>query len=299
MRLAAYIQHDLRRRIRSGDALLQKLTLPGLAHSYGVSPTPVRVAVGQLIREGYVRKLANGRLAIHRRRGGAGGPGEAIQTPRTTGDWDRILVREVLLASLGRDAVYLREEALAKKHGVGRSVIRHAFSRFVGAGLLESIPRRGRLVHPLREKDVRAYLEVRETLELKALDLARPHLVRDDLRRMLEGNPAPKAGQPARLDNHLHQYLIDKSGNRYIRDFFRQYVALYYTMLFDYAAPEAKVVSDMARQHRQILRALIRSDWRRARKALANHIRSQGAVLSRLPSLARHPADLEDASCPK
>jgi DNA-binding GntR family transcriptional regulator len=244
MRLAAYIQHDLRRRIRSGEALLQKLTLPGLAHSYGVSPTPVRVAVGQWIREGYVRKLANGRLAIHRRRGGAGGPGEAIQTPRTTGDWDRILVREVWLASLGRDAVYLREEALAKKHGVGRSVIRHAFSRLVGAGLLESVPRHGRLVHP-------------------------------------------------------HQYLFDKSGNRYIRDFFRQYVALYYTMLFDYAAPEAKVVSDMARQHRQILRALIRSDWRRARKALANHIRSQGAVLSRLPSLARHPADLEDASCPK
>jgi len=127
----------------------------------------VGVAVGQLSRDGYVRKLANGRRAFNSRRIWAGGHGEAIHTPRTKGDWNRILVREVLLASLGRDAVYLREESLAKKHGVGRSVIRHAFSRFVGAGLLVSIPRRGWLVHPLREKDVGAYLEVRETWRVR------------------------------------------------------------------------------------------------------------------------------------
>jgi len=145
----------------------------------------------------------------------------------------------------------------------------------------------GWLVHPLREKDVRAYLEVREILELKALGLARPRLVRSDLETMLEGNPLPKAGQPARLDNHVHQYLVDKSQNRYLRDFFRQYIARYYTMLFDYAAPEASVVAEMARQHRQILRALIRRDWPRARKSLSDHIRSQGAVLTRLLSVSK------------
>jgi len=293
MRLAAYIQHDLRRRIRSGDSLPQKLTLPALARSYGVSPTPVRTAVRLLIHEGYVRKLGNRRLAINLERVGSGGPVDAIQTPLTPEDWDRILVREVMLASLGRDAVYLRENALAEKHGVGRSVIRHAFSRFAGAGLLEYIPRRGWLVPPLREKDVRAFLEVREILELKALDLARPRMVRSDLETMLEGNPLPKAGQPARLDNHVHQYLVDKSQNRYLRDFFRQYVARYYTMLFDYAAPEASVVAEMARHHRQILRALIRRDWPRARKALSDHIRSQGAVFTKLLSVS-----MEGASCP-
>jgi DNA-binding GntR family transcriptional regulator len=43
-------------------------------------------------------------------------------------------------------------------------------------------------VHPIQEEDVVAYLDVRETLELKALDLARPHIDNADLAPMLEGN---------------------------------------------------------------------------------------------------------------
>jgi DNA-binding GntR family transcriptional regulator len=49
----------------------------------------------------------------------------------------------------------------------------------------------------------------------------------------------------------------------------------------------------MARQHRQILRALIRRDWLRARKALSDHIRSQDAVLTKLLSVSK-----EKTSCP-
>ena len=53
-------------------------------------------------------------------------------------------------------------------------------------------------------------------------------------------------------------------------------------MLFDYAAPEAKVVRAMARQHRTILRALLARDWPAARKGLARHIRAQRPVVRRL-----------------
>lgn len=285
MKLTAYIKQDLKRRIRSGRSVPRKLTLAGLSEHYGVSLTPVRRAVGELIDEGYVRKLPNGRLAVNDERVGTGEPGEALPAPRTPDDWDEILVRDVALASLGRSAVHIREEALARKHGVGRSVIRQTFHRFAGARLIEHVPRCGWLVHPLREENVRAYLDVREVLELKALDLARPHLVPDDLQGMLEGNPAPAKGEPPRLDNRLHQYLIDKSGNRYIRDFFRQHVARYYAALFDHAAPETSVVAKMAAQHRWILQALIAKDWSRARRAISAHIRSQGVLLKRLLSL--------------
>lgn len=295
VKLATYIKQDLQGRIRSGHCSDGKLTLSGLSKQYGVSLTPVRTAIGVLIEEGYVRKLPNGRLAVNAERVGTGEPGEAVPTPPTPEDWDRILIREVALASLGRRAVYLREEALARKHDVGRSVIRQTFSRFAGAGLIEHVPRCGWLVHPLRAENVRAYLEVREVMELKALDLSRPHLVPDDLERMLEGNLSFEEGAPPRLDNRLHQYLIDKSSNRYIRDFFRQHAARYYATLFDHAAPETSVVAEMAAQHRQILQALIQRDWPASRRAISDHIRSQGLVLHMLLELPDRKAGQGDS----
>jgi DNA-binding FadR family transcriptional regulator len=99
---------------------------------------------------------------------------------------------------------------------------------------------------------------------------------------MLEGNPATSEGESPRLDNRLHQYLIERSGNRYIQNVFGQYTASYYTAVFDYAAPEAHVVAEMAAQHRRILAALITKHWAQARQALAEHIWAQRPILKRL-----------------
>jgi DNA-binding GntR family transcriptional regulator len=282
MELTAYIAEDLRGRIRSGARLPCAVSLPALAKHYGVSLTPVRGAVAQLLADGCVKKLPNGRLSVVPAEKKPSQKFRAVQPPPTAQDWDRILIREVMLASLERKPVRLREEALAEKHQVGRSIIRQSLSRLAGAGLIEHVPRRGWLVQPIQEEDVVAYLDVRETLELKALDLARPHIDNADLAPMLEGNAPAGKGQPPRLDNRLHEYLIAKSGNRYIRNFFRQHTATYYTSAFDYAAPEAHVVAEMAAQHRDILEALIGRHWVRAREALALHIRAQRPVLAEL-----------------
>lgn len=282
MELTAFIAEDLRRRISSGTRLPCAMSLPALAKHYGVSLTPVRGAVARLLADGCVKKLPNGRLLVIPAEKKSNAKYRAVAPPPTAQDWDRVLIREVMFASLGREPVHLREEALAEKHQAGRSVIRQSLSRLAGAGLIEYVPRRGWLVHPIREDDVVAYLEVREVLELKALDLARSHIRPADLVPMLEGNARVAHGQSPRLDNSLHDYLIAKSGNRYIRNFFRQHTATFYTSTFDYAAPEAHVVAEMAAQHREILDALIKEHWARARKALALHIRAQRPVLAQL-----------------
>jgi DNA-binding GntR family transcriptional regulator len=83
------------------------------------------------------------------------------------------------------------------------------------------------------------------------------------------------------LNNNLHSYWIKLSGNRYIIDFFERQ-GLYYRTLFDYAAPEAHVVDEMAAQHREILEALIEERWRDAKKALIRHIRDQQPIVQQL-----------------
>lgn len=283
MKLNSYIKEDLIHRIQSGQTVPQPLTIAHLSEHYGVSFTPVKTALTELIQEGWLfRKSTRGRLEINKKKTGKRTPKQGVHCPKTPEDWDRILLKDVALASLGHDASYLREEPLAQKHKIGRSVLRQAFSRFAGAGLIEHVPRCGWLVRPLHTEDVRAYLELREMLELKALDLARTHLVRGDLELMLEENRAAQCKGAGRLNNCLHGYLVDRSGNRYIRDFFRQHVALYYTTLFEYAAPKASVVTEMANQHCCILEHLIARSWARARQVLAGHIQDQARVLSKL-----------------
>jgi DNA-binding GntR family transcriptional regulator len=185
----------------------------------------------------------------------------------------------VIAKSLRREADYLREAATAVRFSVGRTALRQALGRLAGRGLVVHVPRCGWRVRPFDEADLDAYLEVREVMELKALELARHRLVADDLKRMLAAN-APN-GRTTRLDNRLHRYLVEKAENGYIRDFFDRHAA-YYTTLFDFAAPETHVVAAMARQHRFILCALIDRDWSRARKALARHIRDQRPVVKEL-----------------
>lgn len=273
--LSVFIERDIKSHIEDGRELPSALSLPELSRHYRVSITPVRHALQALEEQGYLTRLPNRRLQINPGKFGSGRTEHDVHHPRQPSDWADLLLNEVMVASLSRRAVFLREAALAEKYDVGRSIIRHIFSRFSGAGLLEHVPRKGWLVHPLSENDLVAYLTIRESLELLALDLARPRIDPTELEDILQN--ASHAH-----DFALHQYLIRQSGNRYIKEFFRLDVARYYTKLLHYAAPEASVVDEMTAQHEKILTALLERDWDRAGRELSDHIRVQKSILAKL-----------------
>jgi DNA-binding GntR family transcriptional regulator len=286
--ITEYISRDLTTRVGAGT-LTGGLTLSGLSAHYRVSITPVRQAVRWLVAQGVLLKGGNGRVEVNPLRVGSGQPEAVTPSPLDPPAWEGELTAELIRLSLRGAAVFLREEATAGRFGVGRTVLRQGFNRLAGQGLLEHVPRCGWRVRAFDEADMDAYLEVRETLELKALDLARGRLVRADLERMLLGNAEVLLGEPDRLDNDLHAYLVQKAGNAYIEDFFDRH-GRYYTTLFDHAAPEASVVREMAGQHREILQALLAEDWPAARRALARHIRAQKPVVRALLQRARREA---------
>src|SRR4029079_19593834 len=117
--------------------------------------------------------------------------------------------------------VLLHEETTAEKYGISRSSIRQIFHRLSGSGIIEQLPRRGWQLRPFRQADLDAYIDMRVTLELKALDFAWPRLVDEELHASLDGNRW-RAGPDDRpeSDNLLHAYLVEKSKNAYIADFF-------------------------------------------------------------------------------
>lgn len=291
--LVKYILHDLETRLRQGQPLPARLTLSALADHYGVSFTPVREAVDELVERGFLTRASSGRLQLS-------GQVPAPSAEESDGahlqpvNWDDVLTRFALIESLRGEPIPLREEAISQQFGIGRTVLRQVFNRLAGAGLIDYLPRRGWRARPFREKDLQAYLDVRVTLERKALELAWPRLDDAELTAMLHGNlPAEGANGP-RLDNRLHQYFIQLADNRYISDFFTQYGS-YYRTLFDYATLGTDVIPEMAEQHCEILRCALARDQTGALAALERHIRSQEPVVLRMMQLLEAGAPLPQA----
>ncbi len=284
MHLSAYIRNDLAARLRSGRGVPQPLTLSALARHYQVSLTPVRQAVAELVDQGLLVRGPNRRLQVVRRGGKSrrqpsGPKGPPVEPTR------EVLPRlqaDLVQLSLQGEAVFLREEATAARYGVSRSAMRNMLHQLAGSGLVDHVPRRGWRLRPFRVADMQAFLEVREALELKALELAWDHLEPEQLQRMLQRNRLPRRrGEHPRVDESLHAYLIEKAGNPYIEDFFRRH-GPYYAVLFHWEDHDRRIALQTVRQHRAILRALLERNRRQARRLLSHHIRHNHPILGRL-----------------
>jgi DNA-binding GntR family transcriptional regulator len=126
-------------------------------------------------------------------------------------------------------------------------------------------------------------------LELKALELARPKLVRAELQRMLEANAAPRSpDEPARSDESLHDYFITLSGNPHIKDFLARQTSRFYRLLLKWEeACSREITMKVAQEHRDVLTALLENKWRDARRALSVHIRGNNRFWDELSDIMR------------
>ncbi len=286
---AAFIADDLRTKIRTGRDLPESLALAHLSRQYNVSLMPVRTAVNELLEEQLLHKGDNGRLVVNRTKiGSAASETERPRLEPPKDHYDRIVDDLVAISARGR-AVFVREEEAAERYGISRAAVRQEFTRLAGAGVLEHVPRRGWRVRPFRQKELAEFTEVREVLELKALELAWSRLVDEDLRAMRQRNLPPKSSKdwPV-VDNSLHIYFVEKADNSYITDFFDRHWK-YYEILFNWELGDRAAAVEAGDQHRAVLDALLARDKEAARKALAVHIRFNHTVLSAGGSVAGCP----------
>ncbi|MBL8891858.1 MAG: FCD domain-containing protein [Planctomycetaceae bacterium] len=121
-------------------------------------------------------------------------------------DW-RVEVRRnlahiIVRLSLRGQTSFLREQSWSRRLGIGRGVLRQILSELAGQGFVDHVPRRGWQVRPFDSEAMLQYLEIREVLELHALELAKDRLNPASLQEMLAGNPAhesrstPEASRP-------------------------------------------------------------------------------------------------------
>jgi DNA-binding GntR family transcriptional regulator len=284
MKLASRIEKDLSAQLLS-NSLSCPLTMDGLSQHYGVSYTPVRKALNGLIEEGLIRKKENGRL-------------ELIETfkPHTyearsfeiedIPDPSIEITRELVELSLSGKEVFIREESTARKHGLSRSSLRQILLKLAGEGLILHIPRRGWQVKPFRQEDLQSFIEVREVMELKALELAQSKLSKPEAKHRLQeikaSNQILKNRKvKVKIDNSLHQYLLELAGNPYLDDFFQRH-GKYYSILFEWEGGNENAAIQAVHHHHAIIDALIDEDWALARTELSEHLRTNHPVLQEI-----------------
>lgn len=293
MSLSDYICRDLERRLLTGEVKEEELTLIAIGERYGVSFTPIRKAIDELIDRQLLIRQENGRVTFNsvgiKSASMHASCYQPVAKPLNATDWDDLISREIIRTSLLGTSEFLREESTALQYGLGRTALRQIFHRLSGAGLLTHVPRRGWKVRMFEVKDLDDFLAVREVLECQAIDLAVPRTEKSELVSMLEGNTP---GDEQRLDNRLHQYFITRSDNSYIVDFFSRN-ASYYTRMLDLAAPETQRVEEMAAQHCRVLRCAIDEDWGGAKAAMADHIRAQRPIVLDLIEKLRQGLSLD------
>lgn len=279
MLLSDRIAADIRKDLASGKHLGQDCTLHALAKRFGVSLTPVRAALAQLVASGHLVKLPNGRLATAKNPPQEQGLSEPDHPPKSAEERIRA---EVMNTGLTCDQPpFLREEDAAARFNIGRTVLRRLFFLMAGEGLLEHVPRRGWRARPISETDLRDFVAVRELLETKALMLAWDGLDRGFLEHVREGNQPARGPVAAKVDNRLHAHWIERCGNRYIAAFFAQNGGAH-ASLFDYASLDRPTASAMALQHRAILDAVLSGDRQEACRQVADHARAQAENARRL-----------------
>ena len=286
MKLASRIADDLEAQLAE-NSIPFPLTIDGISNHYGVSYTPIREALSGLIENGLLRKKSNGRLEAVARRTKkktkvSAFHQELVEDPVT------LITEELVKVSLSGKETFIREQATALKHGLTRSALREVLQRLAGEGLILHIPRRGWLVKPFRQEDLQAFLEVREAMELKALELARSKLTSSEakvkLRQIKSSNKIYQNGKVrVIIDNSLHQYLIELAANPYIDDFFQRH-GKYYSILFKWEGGDEQAGIQAVRQHHAIIDALLKEDWKVAAKELSVHLHTNHPVLQEINS---------------
>ena len=185
-------------------------------------------------------------------------------------------LRELILVRKIAPGAPVVEGRLAEELKISRTPMREALVRLVGEGLLERADARSYSVRKVSATEYFQSMQVRETMETHAMDLAAGRVpaaeidvLMRDIRRL-----AKETEQEAlhwQADDRLHLMFARASGNAVLQKLIE--TLRVNTRLFEIAGPFRRVAKDGA-EHLAILAAWREGDVKGAKKALLAHLRS-------------------------
>jgi DNA-binding GntR family transcriptional regulator len=185
----------------------------------------------------------------------------------------RSIKQNVLDGTLG-ELARLTEESLATQLGISKSPVREALNRLEAEGLVIIEARRGAYVRQFSEKEIRDLYDLREVLEVHAIEAATitPKLLSDLSASINKTKKFLKAGnklEHIEEDIRFHGLISAATGNQELSrvlENVQQKALLCRSKSYELSATTAPVA------HMKIYQALKKDSKREARSAMRDHI---------------------------
>jgi DNA-binding GntR family transcriptional regulator len=211
-------------------------------------------------------------------------PGKKLKRPADVAEQIFQRLVEAILQGEILSGQPLREATLARAWNVSRTPLREAVRRAAENGLIILRPNQAPLVRSFSVDDGRSLYDLREVLEVYAMQNAWPSLLGRPCDRMVAEahrvDPGRKRWEERSLqyDLHLHTWWTEHCGNPWLKDdLLRHFQFLRIFQQWLGRDPEALLRG--YHEHFAILEAIQDSNQQQAIAALKNHIRSSAQIL--------------------
>jgi DNA-binding GntR family transcriptional regulator len=168
----------------------------------------------------------------------------------------------------------------ANRLGVSRTPINNALSILANEGFLDFIPNQGYRVHEITQEEASHLYEVREIIELGALEPAMRKVSSEklkDLERQRKLYEKSVAEQVTRgrftFDQEFHACYVQMAENPYLTDYFRE---IYQRIFLRHRIEGLPVgrAREVVLEHKEIFKAISMKDAENAKKLVKHHIKT-------------------------
>ncbi len=212
-----------------------------------------------------------------------------VEKPLTLRERIVEFIKDAVVSGRLKPGERVPEQEIAENFGISRTPIREAFRQLESEGFISLIPRKGAVVSPITDKDVREFYAIKSLLEGYAARTACEALTAREIRRLEGLNEAMErcAGKGDvkgffRLDNAFHDTFLKACGNDKL-------YALVHSLVQQFERFRVTALSlpgrmeDSVSQHREIIEAfreadaplverLVRANAERGRDVLVDEI---------------------------
>lgn len=193
-------------------------------------------------------------------------------------------IRDAIIKGSLQPGERLTEPDLADRFGISRTPIREAFRQLESEGFLQVIPRKGALVTPITEKDVREFYEIKGILEGHAARVATERLTDKEIDRMetlnnLLGKYAEEGDQRNlfKAHNEFHEIFVRAAGNEKLSHLTTNLVHQF--QRFRIALSIYGGIHNSIQQHKEIIAAFRARDADAADRLVRENARTGGELL--------------------
>ncbi len=196
----------------------------------------------------------------------------------------------------------LMEIHLANRLGVSRTPIREAIRKLELEGLVVMIPRRGAIVASITEKDLKDVLEVRQTLEIMAGEMACERITPELLAELKAAGQEFKMLKDsddftslAEADVKFHDIIYAATGNQRLITILNNLREQMYRYRLEYLKDTGSH-ERLNNEHREIYECICRGDKAAVSEVIGRHIDNQrDAILAAIHENEKKTSEKEAA----